>query len=308
MKSNNVFGVIGIRALDANWNASFDKYPKSLPDGQIYGSDKALKYAIRNFWHMQGEKVLYRKSLKQGKDAQIGVMDINEKYESVFGVAPSMNGAEVIANLLTAIDCKQFGFTFAPQKAATCNMTGVVQIGIGRNINGDTDINSQTILSPFRNAKGKKENGEELSNSTLGDLITTDQANYCYPFCIIPKQLDCGYMGLDIAYEEEDYKKFLKAASVCANAQNSCSKMGCNNEYVIVVEAKDDSLFLNNLSQHIAYDSDNNRIDLASLMTYLNPYMSRIARAAVYYDSNLVAIDDYDGIEKHPLFELEEII
>lgn len=36
-----VYGVIGVHSK-ANWNADFSGYPRSLSDGTIFGSDKAL--------------------------------------------------------------------------------------------------------------------------------------------------------------------------------------------------------------------------------------------------------------------------
>ena len=41
-----VYGVLGISSVMANWNADFTGYPKSMSDGTVYGSDKALKYRI----------------------------------------------------------------------------------------------------------------------------------------------------------------------------------------------------------------------------------------------------------------------
>ena len=45
-----VYGVIGISSIMANWNADFSGYPKSLSDGTIFGSDKALKYPMKKFY------------------------------------------------------------------------------------------------------------------------------------------------------------------------------------------------------------------------------------------------------------------
>ena len=36
-KKNRVFGVIGIKAEMANWNADFNGDPKNTPDGTIFG-------------------------------------------------------------------------------------------------------------------------------------------------------------------------------------------------------------------------------------------------------------------------------
>ena len=41
-----VYGVLGISSIMANWNADFTGYPKSTQNGDVYGSDKALKYPM----------------------------------------------------------------------------------------------------------------------------------------------------------------------------------------------------------------------------------------------------------------------
>ena len=42
-----VYGVLGISSIMANWNADFTGYPKSTQNGDVYGSDKALKYPMK---------------------------------------------------------------------------------------------------------------------------------------------------------------------------------------------------------------------------------------------------------------------
>ena len=53
-----VYGVIGISSIMANWNADFSGYPKSLSDGTIFGSDKALKYPMKKMWDNEGKMKL----------------------------------------------------------------------------------------------------------------------------------------------------------------------------------------------------------------------------------------------------------
>ena len=52
-----VYGVLGISAIMANWNADFSGYPKTITSGEIFGSDKALKYPMKKMWDDQGDKV-----------------------------------------------------------------------------------------------------------------------------------------------------------------------------------------------------------------------------------------------------------
>ena len=51
-----VYGVIGISSIMANWNADFTGYPKSMQNGDVYGSDKALKYPMKKCGTMRERK------------------------------------------------------------------------------------------------------------------------------------------------------------------------------------------------------------------------------------------------------------
>jgi len=62
--NNRVYGIIGIKSVMANWNADFTGRPKATGNGDIYGSDKALKYPMKKIWQNEGEKILYIKSYK----------------------------------------------------------------------------------------------------------------------------------------------------------------------------------------------------------------------------------------------------
>ena len=48
--NNRVYGVIGISSVMANWNAAFSGYPKATTGGEVFGSDKALKYPMKKMW------------------------------------------------------------------------------------------------------------------------------------------------------------------------------------------------------------------------------------------------------------------
>ena len=64
MMKSRVYGVLGISSIMANWNADFTGYPKTISTGEVFGSDKALKYPIKKMWNDEGKKVLYIKSMK----------------------------------------------------------------------------------------------------------------------------------------------------------------------------------------------------------------------------------------------------
>ena len=54
--NKRVYGVLGISSIMSNWNADFSGFPKTTSDGNIFGSDKALKYPMKKMWENEGEK------------------------------------------------------------------------------------------------------------------------------------------------------------------------------------------------------------------------------------------------------------
>ena len=111
-----VYGVLGISSIMANWNADFSGNPKTVENGDIYGSDKALKYPMKKMWEEQGYPVLYIKSMKlDGKKQELLPRTLKERYEYIFQVKDLKNEKtpEVLQKLFQAVDVKNFGATFA---------------------------------------------------------------------------------------------------------------------------------------------------------------------------------------------------
>ena len=79
------YGVIGIRAIMSNWNADFTGRPKTTSEGEIFGSDKALKYPMKKMWADEGKKVMYLKSYIEDKDGSVRPKTLKERYEEFFG-------------------------------------------------------------------------------------------------------------------------------------------------------------------------------------------------------------------------------
>ena len=120
-----VYGIIGIKSIMSNWNADFSGYPKSTSDGEVFGSDKALKYPMKKMWDDNGEKVLYIKSYKIDDDSKkkdevkLRPRSLKERYEKIFEVsdlATEKDSRNVVKNLFLATDVKHFGATFAESK------------------------------------------------------------------------------------------------------------------------------------------------------------------------------------------------
>lgn len=113
-----VYGVLGISSIMANWNADFSGNPKTVESEDIYGSDKALKYPMKKMWDDEGKKVLYIKSMRFSEGTLIP-RTLKERYEELFGVedlTKCKDSKEVLTNIMSAIDVKNFGATFAEAK------------------------------------------------------------------------------------------------------------------------------------------------------------------------------------------------
>jgi CRISPR-associated protein Csh2 len=246
----------------ANWNADFTGRPKSTSNGDIFGSDKALKYPMKKMWENEGKKVLFIKSWKEDKGS-IVPNQLGERYTSLFEVIDKKTETkEVMNNLFNAIDVKNFGATFAVE-GQNISITGAVQFGQGFNKFDDTNIEIQDILSPFQNSKK-----EDSQQSTLGTKITVDEAHYFYGFSINPKNYDeyKNLLGNDFqGYTEADYQEFKKVAKVSATAYSTNSKFGCENEFALFVECSDAQTYLPDLSDYIEFDSDKREVDLTKI-------------------------------------------
>jgi Uncharacterized protein predicted to be involved in DNA repair len=300
--NSRVYGVLGISSIMANWNADFSGYPKTISSGETYGSDKALKYPMKKMWEQEGKQVLYIKSLRfekgKGQDVLVVPRTLKERYQQIFDIedlSKEKSTEEVLKNLFQAVDVKNFGATFAEAKH-NISITGAVQFGQGFNKYADTSAEEQQILSPFRDGSqdGKK---DIAKNSTLGTKIVSDEAHYFYPFVINPTAYK-GFveMGVTEGYTLEDYQNFKRTALVSATAFATNAKEGCENEFALFVETKE-NLYLPNLSEYITYEKEagGNIIDL-KLGNILNQLSEKIKSIEIYYNPYTTTIkSDIEG-------------
>ena len=273
--NKRVYGILGISSIMGNWNADFSGYPKTTTDGNVFGSDKALKYPMKKMWDNEDKKVIYIKSLNE----KLIPRTLKERYVKIFDDKELKDTTQVLTNLMTAVDVKNFGATFAE---AGCNIaiTGAVQIGQGFNKYEDSTPQEQPILSPFADATDK-----DAKNSTIGTKITSNEAHYFYPFVINPLAYkELVDLGVTEGYTEEDYQNFKRTAIVSATAFATNSKVGCENEFAVFVETKA-TTYLPNLSEYVTFskDEDKNIINLARLADVLDTMSEQIDSIEIYY-------------------------
>ena len=302
---NRVYGVIGIKSRMSNWNADFAGRPKSTSDGSVFGSDKAFKYPIKKMWEVEGEKILYVKSYKNEK-GNFRARTLSERFEQLFKteVKNIKDKKELVKYLFSATDVKNFGATFA-EGSNNISITGAVQIGQGLNKYEDTTVEIQDILSPFVDSTKK----DTAQNTSIGKKIVSNEAHYFYPFSVNPENYDIYTKEIEDleGYTREDYEKFKKGCLIAATAYNTNSKSGCENEFAIFVECKENSkLYLANLDQYIKFeknDEGKDIIDISELEEILNEEKTKqeIEKVEIYYNSyttNLIGTRDNDEVKE----------
>lgn len=308
--NKRVYGVLGIRSIMANWNADFTGYPKTTSTGDVFGSDKALKFPMKKKWEAEGKKVLYIKSYKveTGKKEETSIVprSLKERYELLFDskdLSKDVDNKQVMTNLFKAIDVKNFGATFA-ESGKNFSIIGAVQIGQGFNKYEGTEAQEQAILSPFRDATDK-----EAKNTTIGSKIVSNEAHYFYPFVINPKAYsEYVQLGLTEGYTEEDYLAFKEAALMGATSYNSNSKMGCENEFGLFVEAEED-LYLPDLAQYIRFTKEGDKeIIYLEMADLLSKVKDRIKKIEVYYNPYKTTLASrIEGAHYYNIYTKEEI-
>lgn len=291
--NKRVVGLVCVRANMANWNADFNKAPKQNLMGEYYGSDKALKYSMRNYWYNQDENVLIFKTYKE-KDNKLAVNELKDRYSNLFlnkgeSLESGTSTVEIAKNVFSCIDVKNFGATVAiglggkkdkksEETGINISITGAVQIGAGMNKYEDAEHEESIILSPF--------SVNDKNNSTLGSMVLMTEGHYVYPFTINPanykKFIELGYTE---GYTEEDYKRFKEASLVCATALNTCSKEGCENELSIFVEV-DEDVTLPNLSQYVTYEKkDGRHVYTLNFEPLIDNLGDRVQNIEIYYNT-----------------------
>jgi len=241
--SKRIFGAAIVKAINANYNADFSGQPRTLPNGVVYATDKALKYAVKNFLkeNYPSEKVFYFKRFNE----EFVPYSLDDAFSSAFPGHKDEKDKKIIAkDLLSCIDIRLFGATFA-KKSKTNNVAisihGPVQITHGVNIWYENNFYSEQIMSPFRNPK---EDSEDKMATTLGRQSRLHEGHYLHHFSVNPKNLEdvvslAGKNANDIS--GDDIIKLKEALQKGVTYYDSAAKAGCENELLIWVTLMENS-------------------------------------------------------------------
>ncbi|SEL90131.1 type I CRISPR-associated protein Cas7 [Parapedobacter koreensis] len=288
--SNRVFGCVIIKTINANYNADFTHQPRTLPDGTVYATDKALKYTVRNYLakNFPEEKVFYFKSL----NAEMQPRDLDQSYVKYFGEFPKTDKKEavkarktILGNLLTCIDVRLFGGTFA-SKDANLSLHGTTQITHGVNRFDEGVIYSEQISSPFRNSNEKS---ADSMQTTLGTQFKLKEGHYVHHFSINPRNLEDMCKAAETeGLSDGDIEKLKEALRNGATFYDSAAKAGVENELLFWVQLKEGSkLVLPSFVELVSIaNNDQREIDFAKVTALLekDTVKSEIEKVEIYYN------------------------
>ena len=292
-----VFGCAIVKAINSNYNADFSGQPRTLPDGTVYATDKAFKYTVKNYIKdvYDKEYVLYFKRLKKEKE-DFNPFDLVGAYEEKFkdSKVKSEKTEGIAKNLLSCIDVRLFGATFAPKgdsiKGKQISIHGPVQINLGVNIWHENNIFSEQIMSPFRNPG--ESGSEEKNATTLGRQSKLQEGHYVHHFSVNPQNLKdvLTMAGSDAGLSIDDISILKEAMRRGATWYDSAAKAGTENEILIWVQLKSKSqLVLPNFTNLISLEKDKQEgkpvFDLVKLTSELKKHKADIENIEIYVNT-----------------------
>lgn len=286
--TNRVFGCAIVKAINANYNADFTHQPRTLPDGTVYATDKAFKYSIRHYLndHYPDGRIFFYKRLNK----DMNPLTLAESYDTVLGNLESDAKPVVLKNLLSCLDIRFFGATFAAKgksKKVNVSIHGPVQVNHAMNRFTSGEIYSEQIMSPFRNPEA--EGREEREAATLGQQSKLREGHYVHHFSVNPQNLSTvrklAENGPGLTHE--DIARLKEAMRCGVTYYDSASKAGTENELLLWVQLKEGSrAVLPVFTEFVQVSRDDGRvvIDFGELKQVINNVADQVELIEVYYN------------------------
>lgn len=294
-----IFGAVIVKAINSNYNADFSGQPRTLPNGTVYATDKALKYMVKKYLKdvYTGERIFYFKRYNE----EFVPYSLDDAYANMFPENKETKDKKVVAkDILSCIDIRLFGATFA-KKGKSSNIAisihGPVQINHGVNIWRENNIFSEQIMSPFRNPDEKS---EEKQATTLGRQSKLQEGHYLHHFSVNPKNLE---EVVKLAGEGAntlttgDINKVKEAMSRGVSWYDSASKAGSENEALIWITLNESSKqVLPNLNQLVEMKAEKHDgkvvLDCKKLRTKLAEVKDEIETTEIAFNKNSMIVEN----------------
>lgn len=307
---NRVFGCAVVKAINSNYNADFSGQPRTLPNGQIYATDKAFKYLVKNYLRCvyPQNQIFYFKSFNENLNPRT----LDETYKLHFGDFPMKKDGKksvvdknvVTKNLLSKLDIRLFGAAFAGE--TNISLHGIVQVNHATNIWSENHIYTEQISSPFRSEKEEKndkkdsddEEKAEKGMTTIGRQSRLEEGHYLHHFSVNPANIsEMVELSKGAALSDEDVDKLKEAMRRGATWYDSASKAGCENEMLVWVELKENSkIVLPNFTTLIDLKEEKKDgkyvYDFEKLSTELAKFKDEISFTEVFFNDQMCVLEN----------------
>lgn len=309
---NRVFGCVIVKSINSNYNADFSGQPRTLPNGVVYATDKALKYAVRHYVRdMYSDKSDELKSETKvfyytRKNATENPLTLDQTFKFFFADFPKktvvkenkkgkkegdesgdetkkkqepktevvIDKEKMLKQLMSFWDVRVFGCTYAGE--TNISVHGSTQPNHGVNIWRENNIFSQQIKSAFAN-----EEGAEMT--TLGRQSRLQEGHYLHHFSVNPKNIEGRGGNLSIT----DISILKDALRKGVTYYDSAAKAGTDNEFLLWVKLTETSkTVLPNFSTLVKLEKDANNktvVDLTDFAKVFENNKADIEAVEVYY-------------------------
>lgn len=287
-------GIFVTETILGNPNGDFiDNSPRNI-DGNVFTTDKCIKYNIRNYIHSNYENIeenenmvfFYPRLQENAKPYESKFLTRDQVFNEYF----NKKFEDVLEN---AVDVKMFGGTFSLKGTDPKQIYGPIQISYGLDIN-DAQIKKLQIGAPFANKEG--------SQKTIGTESVVDDAIITYDIIINPNN----YPEL---LSENNLKLFKEALWYGTNSRKTTSKK-TDAKVLILIKFKNEkdtikSFNIGELKETLSIKNKNERLnhgkivfDTTNLIKKLETYEEHIDSIDIYRDKNEVDIQlDCENIQ-----------
>ncbi len=295
-------GIYLTETVMGNPNGDFvDNSPRNF-DGNVFTTDKCIKYNVRKYMHDTVEDIENKKDVVFFFPRLVdGAKKSESKFQTRTDAYKNLFDGDFEALKENSPDVRMFGGTFSFDKNPK-QIYGPIQISYGLDIN-DAQIKRLQIGAPFANDSGKQK--------TNGSEAVVDDAIISYDISVNPNN----YPRLLL---NDDLILFKKALWFGTNLRKSTSKK-TDSKLLMLIKFKNNndgkitSLSIGELNKLISINNKKDRVmgneiielDCSHLKNKLDKYDDYIDSIELIYDSDEVKLINFDFDNKNIINKIE---
>lgn len=199
-----------------------------------------------------------------------------------------INRQETLKDLLSCLDIRLFGATYAGKTNISIHGTTQITHGINRYARGDKY--SEQIMSPFRNPGDKN---IDSTMTTLGSQSKLSEGHYVHHFSVNPKNIEDNANRVNSeGLTDTDIQKLKEGLRRGVTYYDSSAKAGTDNELLLWVQLKGDSKAVLPSFVELITVNENKEIDLIQIQQLIakEHIQSEIEIVELYYNTGITTV------------------